>query len=145
VPEAIKTNAIKIDQAFNSILPELDRYSSLVQKSGWTFGNNAERDAVQQSRTNLLLQMIKELFQLGALQAPDMAIMERLLIETDPGFWNNNPITAQNPSERVAAAMSQLREKLRKIRNNAVAPIGMPASQPGAQGGGEGYRVMGVR
>jgi hypothetical protein len=47
VPDAIRMNAIKIDQAFNSISPELDRYNSLVQKSGWTFKNDAERDAVQ--------------------------------------------------------------------------------------------------
>jgi hypothetical protein len=71
-----------------------------------------------------------------------MAIMGAAADRDRSGLVEQQPITAQNSSERLAVAMEQLKKKSSEIRNNAVAPIGLPPVQ--SQGGSGGYRVLGV-
>jgi hypothetical protein len=127
-PEAVRTSAVKINRAANNIVPALTAFERLVRNSGWTFGNNAERDAVVQARADLIVQL-KELYDLGALQEPDMRIMNQLLIETDPGFWSNNPLFGGNPAGRIGPAMQRLRQTVERARRNALAAANMQPQQ----------------
>jgi hypothetical protein len=133
-PEAIRTQAIRADQAYQSLTTMLDNYERLVSRTGMTALPGADKDAVTQARTQILLQL-KELNNLGVLNGPDLELMNNML--TDTGVSAGN--IWSNPSERVGSSVSRLKEMLRTIRNNQTSSVGM-APVP-AQGGADGFSI----
>ena len=141
--EAIKTDATTKDQAWRSLNTALDRYEKVVKGTGVTFLPGKDKDAVQNERNNILLQL-KELHKLGALQTADMAIMEKLMPPDPavdavgwgpgaliPGLSNAGNIVGamgigDSIEDRTTASVARLKEQLREIRNNSVRSIGLP-------------------
>lgn len=135
-PEAIRTQAIKADQAYQSLTTMLDNYERLVSRTGMTALPGADKDAVTQARTQILLQL-KELNNLGVLNGPDLELMNNML--TDTGVSAGN--IWSNPADRVGSSVSRLKEMLRTIRNNQTSAVGMPPVQGGQQGGADGFSI----
>jgi len=141
--ESVKTDAITKDNAFRSLNTALDRYKELVKKTGVVAWPGQDKDAVQNERNNILLQL-KELHKLGALQTADMAIMEKLMppdpavdavgwgpLALIPGLSNAGNVfgamgIGSSIEDRTAAGVDRLKEQLREIRNNSVRSIGLP-------------------
>lgn len=139
-PEAIRTQGIKADQAYSNLTTALDRYEQTVGRTGRNLFSGQETDEVSQARTNIQLQL-KELYNLGVLNGPDLALMEQML--PDPtvglgtlGFGGSPSNVWSDPAARTKAAVARLKEMLRGIRNNAVAPMGTPPV-----GGADGFSI----
>ncbi|HTO28611.1 MAG TPA: lysozyme, partial [Devosia sp.] len=118
-PEAIRTTALKVNASYNSLTTALDDYQRLVQREGITALPGQARDAVTQARTNIQLQL-KELYNLGVLNGPDLSLMEQLLTDTSPSPGN----ILSNPSGRVGSSIQRLKAMLKTLRDNAVAAAG---------------------
>jgi hypothetical protein len=129
-PETVRTRGLQINTAYQSIIDALDRYERIVDRTGGNFNliPSQEQDDVRTERTNILLQL-KELFNLGVLNGPDLNLMESMLVDPTYGVGWTGPFGMQNmfgnAAGRVRNNTSRLREMLRGIRNRAVAPLGM--------------------
>src|SRR5262245_14307839 len=122
--EASKTSATKVDQAYRSLSTALDDYKKLVQRTGAvTLGKDA--DAVNASRRNIQLQL-KDLYDLGVLNGPDLMLMDSML--PDPQFhaWSNPFAGLASHEERVGPAVDRIKENLRTLRNAKVGVLGLP-------------------
>jgi hypothetical protein len=119
-PEAIRTNALKADAAYRSLSTALDDYQRLIEREGIAAFPGQARDAVTQARTNIQLQL-KELYNLGVLNGPDLQLMEQMLIDPSPSITN----MIANPSGRVRASVQRLKQMLETVRNNALGAAGM--------------------
>jgi hypothetical protein len=84
--EAQKNRVSQVDQSFNAIGTELDRYAELVGKTGIEAMPGAAKDNLNTVRQGIMLQL-KELFNLGVLNGPDLSLMERMIYDpvVDPG------------------------------------------------------------
>jgi hypothetical protein len=146
-PEAIRTQAIKADQAFRNLSSALDGYQRLVQETGASVLPGQEADAIRQARTNIQMQL-KELFNLGVLNGPDLMLMEQMLVDPSVGIGLTGPygvpnLLPGNAAARVQASVERLQEMLRGIRNTQVAAIGLPPIPPPTrqQPGGDGFSI----
>jgi hypothetical protein len=122
VPQAVRTEAIKADQAFKTLTTSLDDYEKTVKRTGNVFLPGVDADTVARERTNIQLQM-KELFNLGVLNGPDLALMENMLFNPTAGFTSGFSF---NPTARVEKSVKGLKEILRGIRNSKTKAIGLP-------------------
>jgi hypothetical protein len=161
-PEAIRTQAIKADQAYQSISTMLDDYQNLVQRTGAIWGPGQNNDAVTQARRNIQLQL-KELYNLGVLNGPDLDLMNQVLVDPTVGLGSAGlpNMLPGNAAQRVSASVTRLKEMLRTLRNTQTSAVGLPPVGPAAGGwqtvapgvrirempaeGDGGYRVLGVR
>ncbi len=151
-PEAVRTQALKVDQAYRSLSTSLDNYARLVERTGANILPGQEADAIQQSRTNIMLQL-KELYNLGVLNGPDYMLMQQMLPDPSIGITGTGPggmvpsisglpnLVPGNASARVTAGVRRLKELLRDVRNSQP---GLPPVQA-PQSNDSGYRVLGVR
>ncbi len=80
VPEAQKNRAAEVDQAYKALNTELDRYSELVEKTGIEAMPGKSKDQLNSVRQGVMLQL-KELFNLGVLNGPDLSLMERMIYD----------------------------------------------------------------
>jgi hypothetical protein len=90
IPNSVRAKTFEMDSSLNALYKSLDEYSKLVggyknpdgtytPGSGYArFGD--ERDAVQTARRNIQMQM-KDIFGLGALQAPDERVLNEMLVD----------------------------------------------------------------
>jgi hypothetical protein len=130
--EAVRTDAAKVNQAFNNITAALDDYQRRINASGPVWRPGTARDAITQQITNIQLQL-KELFNLGVLNGPDLQLMQGML--PDPNLSAGNLIADRSLAERTQAAVRNLKEILRQRRDNANAAAGsqpLPMPQPAA-------------
>lgn len=140
VPDSLKTDAGKAQAAYSSVTKALDDYNKTVGQTGATYFQGIDKDRVQRQRTNILLQL-KELYNLGVLNGPDLMLMESMLPSPDvqgydPRTWGN----ALNPSDRVDAAVADMKVKLREMLQGK-----LEAAQPGAQGMPKGNGGWGIQ
>jgi hypothetical protein len=147
--EAVRTQSAKVDQAYRSLLPALDSYARLVQQTGPNVFPGQERDSIVAARTNILLQL-KELYNLGVLNGPDLTLMEQMLPDPFIGIGWTGPYglanVGGNASARASAGVDRLKEILRGVRNSQPGLPQVEASAGrGGQSSGDGYRVLGVR
>lgn len=132
-PEAIRTRGIQADTSYRNLSSALDDYQRLIERGGAVTHPGQHRDAVVQSRTNILLQL-KELHNLGVLNGPDLTLMEQLLVDPTIGIGPSTiPNTFGGAAGRTAAGVTRLKEMLRTIRNNAVAPTGQAPVEASGQ------------
>jgi hypothetical protein len=133
--EAIRTQAVKTDQAYQNLTTALDGYRQLVEQEGIVAAPGQARDAVVQARRNIQLQL-KELYNLGVLNGPDLALMDQML--PDPTLSITAPFNSagnlwSNPAGRIGPAVDRLKELLRGIRNSHARAIGLPPIPPPPQ------------
>ena len=127
-PEAMRTQALKVDQAYRSLTQSLDGYAQLVERTGMSALPGQDADAIAQSRTNILLQL-KELYNLGVLNGPDLALMEQMLPDPSVGIGLTGPYGTANlagAASRVKAGVARLKELLKGVRNTqpGLPPVG---------------------
>jgi hypothetical protein len=127
VPTNVRSDAIKADQAYKSLMQSLDDYEGTVKKSGNVVLPGAEKDAVNRKRRNIQLQM-KELYNLGVLNGPDMMLMDQMLFDPNASLnpWSENFGLALNPGDRVKKSVEDIKEMMRQQRNSKTQAIGMP-------------------
>ena len=65
--------------AYRSILADLDDYNKLVQDGGVAVLPSKQKDSIDVSRRHLQMQM-KELYNLGVLNGPDLELMDTILL-----------------------------------------------------------------
>ena len=130
VTTKMRNDAVAVDQAFRSLDKSLTDYEAMVKKTGLVALPGQESDTVQQARTNLQLQL-KELYNLGVLNGPDLSLMEQMIFDpqtkmgfTDPvGNLGKMASAAGLPGttsigDRASASITQLREILKTVRDN---------------------------
>jgi GH24 family phage-related lysozyme (muramidase) len=132
VPQAVRTEAIKADQAYTNITKSLDDYAATVEKTGNVFLPGEDKDAVSRKRRNIQLQL-KELYNLGVLNGPDLQLMDNMLFDPSASL---NPFGGNfgfnvNVAGRTRKSVDDLKEILRGIRNSKTQAIGLPEI-PGA-------------
>lgn len=148
IPDATRNSQAKVNQAFDTIGGELDRYAELVGKHGVEAMPGEAKDNLNSVRQGIMLQM-KELFNLGVLNGPDLSLMERMIYDPviDPmkeGGIANLPgqmwdATVGNPGARAQNSVNELKRMLTNIRdatNRAAAgTVGAPAAASPPPGG----------
>jgi hypothetical protein len=146
IPDAIRARAITVDQAYTNITSALDGYRKLVEDTGMTVLPGQDRDAVVQARRNIQLQL-KELFNLGVLNGPDLELMNEMLPDPAISLSGSGPLGllpsglgnvigapfGAGAADRVGPAVERLKEILRGIRNSQTATIGLPSIPPPVQ------------
>lgn len=112
--------------AYNGIKEGLQDYRSLVEKHGTEIIPGEGKDALIAARRTLQLQL-KELFNLGVLNGPDLALMNQLMTDpTDPMVMMGNIASGSDMRERVGANITQLEGMLEKMWASQVAPTAQP-------------------
>jgi hypothetical protein len=122
VPQAVRTSAINADQSYKSLVESLDKYEATVKKTGNVFVPGVDADTVDQQRTAIQLQM-KELFNLGVLNGPDLALMENMLFDPSAGVLSGFSF---DPTKRVERSVKGLKDVLLRLRNSKTRSIGLP-------------------
>ncbi|CAN7371378.1 hypothetical protein [Aminobacter sp. LjRoot7] len=150
--EAQRNRSSSVDQAFSTITSELDRYAELVDKSGIQVKPGEAKDNLNTVRQGIMLQM-KELFNLGVLNGPDLSLMERMIYDpvVDPlkeGGIANLPDQIWTGVTGVAGAraknsVEELKRMLANIKTSVDASV--ERQTPGAPppGDGGGWKDMG--
>jgi hypothetical protein len=136
VPEAVRTRALQTDSAYRILAGALQDYTRLIEQTGVTMLPGQESDAVRLARTNILLQL-KELYNLGVLNGPDLSLMESMVYDPSVGLTGMGPgglvpgISGfsnlfTNPAERARAMSTRLLGELLRVRNNTATLAGLP-------------------
>lgn len=136
-PTAIATEAFKGRNAFDSIMKGLDSYEQLTANGGAIIPGE-KKDQLDVARRSLQLQM-KELFNLGVLNGPDLALMDQLLV--DMTSLENNALDAVGIADlgkRTKTNVAQLRQMMvdliePKLKSAGLSGGGMPAQPQGLQ------------
>ena len=142
--EAQRNRVGNVNQAFDAITGELDRYADLVDKTGIEAMPGKDKDNLNTVRQGVMLQM-KELFNLGVLNGPDLSLMEKMIYDPviDPmkeGGLTNIPgqiwaSATGTAGERAKNSVTELKRMLENIKNsvgNNSGPIGRAAPAGGA-------------
>ncbi|ESZ17540.1 hypothetical protein X735_01340 [Mesorhizobium sp. L2C085B000] len=154
--ETQRNRVSSVNQAFDAITGELDRYSELVAKTGIEAMPGASKDNLNTVRQGIMLQM-KELFNLGVLNGPDLQLMENMIydpvvdVTKDGGAWNlpSQVYTAAigGAGDRAANSVKELKRMLEGIkasvdRTTAEPNAPAPSSNPdGWKDVGNGVRI----
>jgi flagellum-specific peptidoglycan hydrolase FlgJ len=69
-----------VNQAFDVLTGELDRYAELVGQTGIEAAPGEAKDNLNAVRQGVMLQL-KELFNLGVLNGPDLSLMEKMIYD----------------------------------------------------------------
>ncbi|QOF71856.1 hypothetical protein IG197_01825 [Aminobacter sp. SR38] len=145
--EAQRNRSSNVDQAFSTITSELDRYAELVGQTGIEAKPGEDKDNLNTVRQGIMLQM-KELFNLGVLNGPDLSLMERMIYDpvVDPlkeGGIANLPdqiwtgVTG-GAGARAKNSVDELKRMLDNIKTSVDASVERqtPGAPPPGDGGG---------
>ena len=98
--------------AYQSITPTINEYKRLVDEGGLGLIPGTQQDVLKQTQTNLMLQM-KELFNLGVLNGPDLDLMEKMVYDvTSPTNYATSVIGGQDPKQRFKTNLDNLERQL---------------------------------
>jgi hypothetical protein len=124
VTTKMRNDAVAVDQAYNNLNTALDDYKGLIAKTGISAVPGKENDNIQQARTNLQLQL-KELYNLGVLNGPDLSLMEQMIFDpqtswTDPVGNVSKMMDAASGTfgDRASSSIDRLKGMLKTIRDN---------------------------
>ena len=127
VTTKMRNDAVAAQQSFNNLNTALDDYKALVSKTGVSLLPGAENDQIAQARTNLQLQL-KELYNLGVLNGPDLSLMENMIFDPQvswnpmntagklysaAGGWGSSSI-----EDRATASIDNLKKTLKTMVDN---------------------------
>lgn len=151
--ETQRNRVSNVNQAFETINGELDRYADLVKKNGIEIMPGEGKDNLNTVRQGIMLQM-KELFNLGVLNGPDLSLMERMIydpvvdvtkeggvVNLIPQLWTGATGGAE---ERARNSVAELKRMLGNIKESAAQSIAAPGQQqaaPPPPGGIVDYRT----
>ncbi len=127
-------------QALANTSNALDSFESTLKKTGATLIPSTAKSVLQTEYRKLLLQM-KEMYNLGVLNGPDLMLMEQIL--HDPTSIKDRALAGGFggvQTDRVLAQVGQVRQELEKIKTNLAAgnvALGVPAPT-GGRGAGPG-------
>lgn len=102
--------ALKIKHALMSLFESLDDYESIYKGGGATIKPGVQRDKLTTQRRAIQMQM-KDLYNLGALQGPDLALLESLMV--DPTSVSGNILNflgIADMDQRFGENADQIRE-----------------------------------
>jgi hypothetical protein len=106
------SKAQNASMALSSIKQTVGSYKTLVQEGGIGVMPGTQRDLLTQTRRNLQLQM-KELFNLGVLNGPDLELMDQLILDTtNPSNYLVQALTGETVQERFNRTMDNLLAQL---------------------------------
>jgi len=106
------TSAQKAELALETLLAGLEAYEGIYKKGGSAVLPGMQRDALVGARRDLQLQM-KELYNLGVLNGPDLALMDSLLVDpTSVGNIAMDAVGVADLDTRMAANIAQVRQQL---------------------------------
>ncbi|MGE0281209.1 MAG: glycoside hydrolase family protein [Rhizobiaceae bacterium] len=127
--EKERNDKARVNSAFTAINTELDRYAELVGKTGISVLPGKEKDQLNTVRQGVMLQL-KELFNLGVLNGPDLSLMERMIYDptvdvTKEGGVANLPDQAwtaltDGAGDRANSSVAELKRMLTNIRGSVV-------------------------
>lgn len=133
--ETQRNRVSNVNQAFDAINGELDRYSELVKNNGIEVMPGAGKDNLNAVRQGIMLQM-KELFNLGVLNGPDLSLMERMIYDpvvdvTKEGGLVNLPSQmwtgmTGGADDRAKNSVTELKRMLTNIKQSAAQSIATP-------------------
>ena len=110
---------VKATKATSTIDSELTRYEELVDKYGVELTPGVGRDQLVTVRQGIMLQL-KELFNLGVLNGPDLALMENMLWNpVDPVGGAYSAMTG-DAKLRAKSSAAELRRMMESISGSAV-------------------------
>ena len=133
---AQKNDLKKSEAAISTLKSELDKYADMVENHGYEFAPGQERDALVALRRNIQLQA-KELYNLGVLNGPDLALMDSMMFDATPSGPIDVPLSAaqgaigqfvpgMSPGVRARANAEQLKESFTKLYNDKRSALGLP-------------------
>lgn len=124
-----KTDAQKTHQAYESFTGALDAYEEIT-KGGAALLPGKQKDALDVARRDLQMQM-KEMFNLGVLNGPDLALMDQMIVDmTDPGNIILDAAGIARLDERVNANIQQLRNQFARVVKPKLDALGLPERGP---------------
>jgi len=133
------SKAQNASMALQSIKETIGSYKTLVKEGGIGVIPGTQRDLLTQTRRNLQLQM-KELFNLGVLNGPDLELMDQLILDTtNPKNYLVQALTGETVEQRFNRTMDNLLAQL-----NILAGPKLRALQgQGFSGSGQGQNNQG--
>lgn len=123
-------------QAFANAADALDQFETTLNTVGSVVKPGVEKSGLEMDYENLQLQL-KELYNLGVLNGPDLALMRRII--NDPTSLKGRVLaggSAEEQTARIAAQVTQMRTKLEGFTKNLLA--GSQAIQKPAAPSGRG-------
>lgn len=157
-PEAVRTMKLKATTAYHTIDAELRRYEQLVKQGGISAMPGAQRDNMNAVRQGIMLQL-KELFNLGVLNGPDLSLMERMIydpvvdptkeggISSLPDQFLTGALGGIGGVDSAADRAANSATELRRMLANIVQSLGQDGPARGGQQippGGTGTTQRGV-
>lgn len=128
VTNTILTEAQRAETAYESILGGLDDYERIVTEGGGAVVPGKQKDALVSARRHLQLQM-KELFNLGVLNGPDLELMDQMIVDaTDPVNVGLDFVGGPGLGARTTASVAQLRKQLKQMIEPKLAQAGRSAA-----------------
>lgn len=109
------TEAQKASMAYDALVAGLDDYEAVFNRTGGAVVPGADKDALMTARRGLQLQM-KELFNLGVLNGPDLDLLDSMLV--DPTSATNVALDVTgvaNLSKRFADNLAQVRKMMKDM------------------------------
>lgn len=122
---ANRTNAQNSAFAYRALMSGLDDYERQFKESGGTVIPGAQKDSLDTARRNLQMQM-KELYNLGVLNGPDLALMDQILVNPT-GIGNNilDVLGISDLDERVPANIEQVRRLMTQMVEPRLQALGV--------------------
>lgn len=142
------SKAQNASMALQSIQQTIGSYKTLVKEGGIGVIPGTQRDLLTQTRRNLQLQM-KELFNLGVLNGPDLELMDQLILDTtNPKNYLVQALTGETVEQRFNRTMDNLLAQLNILAGpklRALQGQGISGSGQGQNNqGGDGFSVTGT-
>jgi hypothetical protein len=140
---AQKNDLGNAEAAIQTLNTELDAYAEMVGKTGNAYLPGQTRDAVAAKRRNIQLQM-KELYNLGVLNGPDLALMDQMLYDAAPsdvGSMVSGAATSlggalgikgMDPASRAKANAETLKSQFKELLSNKRKALGVGSDVPDA-------------
>lgn len=102
-------DALKIKHALMSMFESLDDYETIFANGGGSVVPGPQRDQLVTQRRAIQMQM-KDLYNLGALQGPDLALLEGLMVDPTSIGANAVDFLSGNLKDRFTTNTKQIRD-----------------------------------
>lgn len=149
--EAQRNRVGNVDQAFKAIGSELDRYAELVGQTGIEAAPGEAKDNLNTVRQGIMLQM-KELFNLGVLNGPDLSLMERMIYDPvidvgKDGGWSNLPDQIYTgifggAGDRAQNSVKELKRMLENIKSSVDTSVQSQTGVPAPAAPSDGWTTL---
>ena len=120
-----ETQAQKVVLASKGLMKGFEEYQRLFQEGGAAVLPGTQKDALLLSRRNLQMQM-KELFNLGVLNGPDLDLMDQMIVDaTSPVNYALDMFGVADLNQRVAANIANLKRQLEDLATPNILALGL--------------------